>query len=78
MVAGFIIGIIIGLVICWAAAEEFCKIAEMKGYPERKYFWWSFLIPPFGMLMVVALPDRRIGAAPAAQQTQPDDQLPAL
>ena len=37
-------------------AAEFSQIAEMKGYSERKYFWFTFLFGIAGMLMVVALP----------------------
>ena len=76
MAAGLIIGCILVLVVFWFAAEEFYKIAVMKGHSERKYFWWSFLTPPLGMLMVVALPDRRNAAAAGEQKT--DDRLPAL
>ena len=76
MVAGLIIGCILMLVVFWFSAEEFYQIAVMKGHSQRKYFWWSFFTPPLGMLMVVALPDRR-DIAPAAEQN-PDDRLPAL
>ena len=37
-------------------AAEFRRIAAMKGYDEARYFWWTFLVGPVGMLMVVALP----------------------
>ena len=46
------------LVINWFAAGEFYKIAEDKGYHGRKYFWWAFLLPGVGYLLIVAMPDR--------------------
>ncbi len=46
------------LAVSWFAAKEFYKIAEDKGYHGRKYFWWAFLLPVVGYLMIVAMPDR--------------------
>ena len=66
---------IVGLIIAYYAGKEFERIAAMKGFVDKKFFWWSFLMPPVGMLMVVALPDR-MGAKPAAPVQ--DEQLPAL
>lgn len=57
-------------------AKEFQAIAEMKGYAERKYFWWTFCIPAVGMMMVLALPDRLGGKQ--ISHAQPNDQLPTL
>lgn len=45
-------------IISWFAAKEFFKIAEDKGYNDRKYFWWTFLVLPVGALLIVAMPDR--------------------
>ena len=86
MVALYLFGGIIILLIAYFAALEFQTIAEMKGHSEKKYFWWSFLVGFVGMLMVVALPDRSKGAAndhPAIGQAQPEessqsDDLPDL
>ena len=73
---GFIIlGAIAYLVLWYFIGAEFRRIAAMKGHDEARYFWWTFLMPPVGMLMVVALPDR-MGAKPAAPVQ--DEQLPAL
>ena len=36
----------------------FCKVAIMKGYTERMYFWVPFLFTLAGYLLVIALPDR--------------------
>ena len=44
--------------VSWFAAGEFYKLAEDKGYHGRKYFWWAFLLPLVGYLMIVAMPDR--------------------
>ncbi len=53
-----ILGIIVGLVICFIAALEFASIASEKGYDDAKYFWYPFLLGIIGMLIVIALPDR--------------------
>ena len=71
----WIILCVIFLAVAYYAAKEFERIAAMKGFVDQKYFWWSFLMPPVGMLMVVALPDR-FNAKPAAPVQ--DEQLPAL
>ncbi len=54
----FVIGVIIGLIIVYIAARSFGKIAEMKGHDGKTYFWWVFWLGIFGMMMVIALPDR--------------------
>lgn len=49
--------ILIGvLVLWWYIAKEFARIAEMKGYTDKRYFWWTFWLGLIGILMVVALP----------------------
>lgn len=51
-------------------ANEFYHIGCMKGHDERKYLLWCFLLLPIGMLMVVALPDRKNEeGAPTMEQT---------
>ena len=55
---------IILLVIGFFVAKEFQYIAEQKGYADSsKYFWYTFLLAPYGMLMVIALPDRGVKVA---------------
>ena len=50
---------IVMLVIGFFVAKEFQNIAEQKGHGDSsKYFWYTFLLAPYGMLMVIALPDR--------------------
>ena len=61
------------LCVSWFAAGEFYKIAEDKGYHGKKYFWWCFLAPPVGHLMIVAMPDRG-----RDQQVVVNEDLPAL
>lgn len=46
------------IVLDYFIAYEFARIAGLKGYPGRKYFWWSFFTGFVGYLMVVALPRR--------------------
>lgn len=62
-----------GFAVSWFAAGEFYKIAEDKGYHGRKYFWWAFLAPAVGYLMIVAMPDRG-----REQRTVINDDLPEL
>ena len=72
-----ILGGIGGLVVWIFVALEFQKIAAMKGYDEAKYFWWTLLLGPVGMLMVVALPQRiDIPAAPAPIVQAPPAETP--
>ncbi len=61
------------LVVNWFAAGEFYKIAEDKGYHGQKYFWWAFLLPLVGYLMIVAMPDRG-----GEQRAIVNDDLPEL
>lgn len=56
-------------------AGTFSDIAADKGHTERRYFWCTFFFGIAGMLMVVALPDRR--ATPAVQQRNPVEPKPA-
>ncbi len=51
--------LLIDLVIHIILAVQFRKIAVMKGHESVKYFWFPFLFGLVGILMVVALPDRR-------------------
>ena len=37
-------------------AFEFGEISKLKGYSERKYFWYSFIFGVVGYLIVIALP----------------------
>ena len=79
-----VLGAIVVIVIACAVATQFKHIAEMKGHDGSHYFWWSLLLGPIGMLMVVALPDRGAPLAAAAErgvQTsagEADDELPEL
>ena len=50
------LGAIVLLIADYFIATEFAQIAEMKGYYDRRYFWFTFLFGIAGMLMVVALP----------------------
>lgn len=45
-------------VIDWFVAKRFDEIAQMKGQPPKKYFWWCFWLGMIGWAMVIALPDR--------------------
>ena len=60
------------LVIAYLIANEFYKVAQAKGYSEKKYLWLSFWLGIIGYLLVIALPDR--GNTPKAVS----DELPDL
>lgn len=68
---------IIAIVISGIMAQEFYEIAEMKGHPCRKYFWWSFLFTFAGWAMVIALPDHSNVQQKIANTTTADE-LPEL
>jgi len=70
-IASFI-PLILFFVINWFAAGEFYKIAEDKGYHSRKYFWWAFLVPVVGYLLIVAMPDRGGDQRTVYNQDLPD------
>ncbi|MBO5430073.1 MAG: hypothetical protein J6A10_08970 [Peptococcaceae bacterium] len=46
------------IAIAYFVAKEFYYVAEQKGYTERKYFWYAFLLNWIGYLLIIALPDR--------------------
>lgn len=68
----YVIGAVVGLIVGIAVASEFRRIAAMKGHDEAKYFWWTLLLGPVGMLMVVALP-QKAGTIAAAEEPTPDE-----
>lgn len=67
---------IVVLVVWYFAALEFRRIAAMKGYDESKYFWWTFLAGPIGMMMVIALPQK--AETPDASAPVISDELPEI
>lgn len=71
----FLFFLLLGVVIAWFAAREFYKIAVMKGHPQKRYFWWCFLVGFVGWPMVIALPDRGTAQQKAMIDT---DELPEL
>lgn len=46
------------VIIRFFAANEFYNIAMIKGFLDRKYFWYAFFLGIIGYLMVIALPDK--------------------
>ena len=67
------LGAVAVLVLWYFVAAEFRRIAAMKGHDEARYFWWTFLVGPVGMLMVVALPQK----AAVPEEVKPDE-LPEI
>ncbi len=85
-VYGFIviISLIVTIAIHCAVCRVFKEIAEEKGWTDRAYFAWVFFTGIVGMLMVVALPDKKarvdnaVRTAPAPGQTaRPVNYAPA-
>lgn len=59
------------------------NIAEMKGYDREKYIYWVFFFGILGVLMVVALPDKKLREALGNSNKKisnefDSDELPAL
>lgn len=55
-----ILGLVVALVVAYVAyivACKFSEIAEMKGHNGSTYFWYTFWLGIYGMLMVIALPN---------------------
>ena len=55
-------------------ANEFYKIACLKGYEDKKYFWLSFLLTIIGYLLVIALPTK----STPVDYNQENDDLPEI
>lgn len=69
------------LAIQYMLAKEFYRVAEMKGFTEKKYFVLPFLLGIGGMLLVISLPDRSeaIQAQVASQSSKKESEaLPKL
>ena len=73
MVGLIVLGAIAVIVLWYFVAREFKRIAAMKGHDEARYFWWTFLLGPVGMLMVVALPQET-----KAPEEIKSDELPEI
>ena len=69
MEALIVLGAILVIVLWYFIGKEFQRIAVMKGHEEARYFWWTFLLGPVGMLMVIALPQK----AAAPEEVKPDE-----
>ncbi|MBQ6171759.1 MAG: hypothetical protein IJK34_03885 [Clostridia bacterium] len=68
-----ILGSILVLIIDFIVAKEFKSIASLKGYNDNKYFWYTFLFGPCGMLMIIALPQSGIAAEVDIRKTNLED-----
>ena len=69
-----LLGAALIIVLAVAVAKEFERIAAMKGYPEKRYFWWSLFLSFAGYAMVIALPDR----GNTAEKTVAEDEIPDI
>ena len=52
-------------------AGEMSSIARQKGY-KKNYFWWCFLVPLYGFMIVVSLPNKSV------ELKRDNDSLPEL
>ena len=52
-----ILGLVVASVVAYIVASKFSEIAEMKGHNGSTYFWYTFWLGIYGMLMVIALPN---------------------
>ena len=79
MEIAIILSSILLIIIDYIIAQEFQQIANQKGFNERKYFWYSFLLGFAGWIMVIALPDRKSSYIINQPQTNSkNDTLPEL
>ena len=53
----FIVLFILMVIICIVVAISAKEIAIMKGHTDKKYFWYTLLFTPYGLALVIALPD---------------------
>ena len=53
-----IIAVIVFLAADILLAQEFYKIAVMKGWSGKKYFWFPIFLTIGGYMLIIALPDR--------------------
>ena len=71
----WIVLVVIVIVLNYYMANEFYSIAAEKGYDDKKYFWWTFLLFPIGAAMVIALPDEDgFNSLIRAMANSPDNQ----
>ena len=67
---------VLSIYLCYWIAKQFQEVAINKGFRHEKYFWLSFLIPPVGYALIIALPDRGGNQANTVQRMS--DELPNL
>lgn len=60
----------------YVLSVEFFDVALLKGYKEKKYFWYGFLFGIVGFLLIIALPDRNNMNKPSEQFSA--DELPEI
>lgn len=58
LIALYVVLILALLAAHYFVAEEFYKVAAMKGWPQKKYRIMALLLWIIGYLLIVALPDR--------------------
>lgn len=63
---------ILGLCISFFLANQFYEVAIEKGYDDRKYYWFCFLLGLAGWILVCALPDRGNVSISADSDDLPD------
>lgn len=69
-----VIAAVLVLLLDCLVAWEFQKIAVIKGWTSKKFFFYSFFLSMIGYLMVIALPDR----GGLAEGSYESDDLPEL
>ena len=67
-----ILGVALIVTFWYFVAVEFRRIALMKGHDEARYFWWTFLVGPIGMMMVAALPKENVEIEQVINDELPD------
>jgi len=61
----------------WISADVFYEIAKDKGYDDRKYWRFCFWVPPIGIAMVIAMPNKKASITTSVDYVDYND-LPEL
>lgn len=60
----------------YVVSKEFYSAAVLKGYNEKKYFWYGFFFGAVGYLLIIALPNRN--NMPNQLKQNSADELPEI
>lgn len=65
-----VLAMVVAILLLYLIADEFYAVAKMKGYNEKKYFWFSFFFGIAGYILVASLPvntETKTGEQPSSK-----------